>query len=130
MRAEDIPLEVFTELADGDVLFIDTTHTVKPGNDVLRLLLGILPALAPGVVVHIHDFFRPFEYPRFFFEAGSYWQEQYLVQAFLAFNEQFEVLIANHALGRLESDRLRAVIPGLPAGPPPGSALWLRRRPG
>jgi hypothetical protein len=128
LGAEQIGDEVFAELEAGDILFIDTTHTVKAGNDVLRLELEVLPTLAPGVVVHIHDFFRPFEYPRFLMEDfGVYWQEQYLLQAFLAFNERFEVLIANHALGRLRREGVAAVIGGLP-DPSPGSALWLRVR--
>jgi hypothetical protein len=78
--------------------------------------------------VHIHDFFRPFEYPRFFIdEHGMYWQEHYLVQALLSGSSRYEVLLANHALGRLRRDRLAALIPGLPRVPP-GSALWLRVR--
>lgn len=126
LGAQDIPAAVFDELGAGDVLFIDTTHTVKPGSDVVRLLLEELPRLAAGVVVHVHDFFRPYEYPRFLMEEhGVYWQEHYLLQAFLAFNERFEVLIANHALGRLRHAEVAAVIPGLPS-PSPGSALWLR----
>lgn len=125
-RAEDIPADVFSALESGDVLFIDTTHTVRPANDVMRLLLEVLPAVAPGVVVHIHDFFRPFEYPRFFFELGFYWQEHYLLQAFLAHNRDFEVLIANHALLRLRRDEVAEAVPGFEehAG---GSSLWLRR---
>ena len=127
-RAQDIPDDVFTALAAGDILFVDTTHTVKAGGDVNRLLLEVLPAVAPGVVVHVHDFFRPFEYPRFLMEQYALvWQEHYLLQAFLAHNTDFEVLIANHALGRLRPDRLRAVISGVPDGVSPGSALWLRR---
>jgi methyltransferase family protein len=126
--ARDIPAGTFAALRAGDVLFIDTTHTVKPANDVLRLLLEVLPAVAPGVVVHVHDFFRPYEYPRFLFERhGLYWQEHYLLQAFLAFNDAFEVLLANHALVRAHRARVEAVVPGLPPVSP-GSALWLRRR--
>lgn len=128
LAAQDIPIEVFAELEAGDILFIDTTHTVKPGGDVLRLLLEVLPRLAPGVIVHVHDFFRPFEYPRFLMDDhGVFWQEQYLLQAFLAFNDAFEVLIANHALGRLRREAMAAVVPGLPATSP-GSAIWLRAK--
>jgi hypothetical protein len=128
VAAEDIDATVFASLRAGDVLFIDTTHTVRPGGDVVRLVLEVLPALADGVVVQLHDFFRPFEYPRFFMEEhGLFWQEQYLVQALLADSSRFEVLLANHALGRLRRDRLALLIPGLPKVPP-GSALWLRVR--
>src|SRR3954470_11777832 len=107
VRAEDIDDDVFHSLRAGDVLFIDTTHTVRPGGDVVRLMLEVLPALANGVIVHIHDFFRPFEYPRFLLEQhGLYWQEQYVVQALLVGARRFEVLLANHALGRQRRERL------------------------
>lgn len=124
--ATDIPLQRFDELGSGDVLFIDTTHTVKPGSDVNYLLLEVLPRLSPGVVVHVHDFFRPFEYPRELFEDfGVYWQEHYLLQALLV-GGAFEVLMANHALSRLHFDRVRSVVPSLTEQARP-SALWLRK---
>lgn len=125
VAAQEIPLPVFAGLGAGDVLFIDTTHTVKPGNDVVRLVLEVLPALAPGVLVHIHDVFLPFSYPEFMFRGGVFWQEQYLVQAFLAFNPRFEVVIANHALPRLRGPEVESAVPGL-SSHVPGSALWLR----
>lgn len=129
LRAQEIDVAFFAELERGDILFIDTTHTVKPGGDVNRLLLEVLPTVAPGVVVQVHDFYRPFEYPRFLMERFHlFWQEHHLLQAFLAFNDSFEVLMANHALGHLRGDRLRAVIPGIREGVSPGSAVWLRRR--
>jgi methyltransferase family protein len=127
--AEQIPGDVFGTLAGGDVLIVDTTHAVRPGGDVVRLLLEVLPGLAPGVVVHVHDFFRPFEYPRFLVDLGLYWQEHHLLQAFLAHNDAFDVLLAGHALARLRPERMRAAIPGddrLELA----SALWLRRRDG
>jgi hypothetical protein len=130
VRAEDVPLEVFATLGDGDMLIIDTTHTVKAGGDVNRLLLEVLPAIAPGVIVHIHDFFRPYEYPRrFMAENALYWQEQYLAQAFLACNDAFEVLAANYALGRQFPRELGAIVPGADRypGEATGSALWLKR---
>lgn len=125
--AESIPDDVFSALGDGDLLFIDTTHTVRPRNDVMRLILQVLPALAAGVVVHIHDFFRPFEYPRFLYEAGLHWQEHFLVQAFLASNADFEVLFANNALWELRNAEIEAALPGF-ADHARGSSLWLRRR--
>jgi hypothetical protein len=127
-EAQAIAPEVFAALGAGDVLFVDTTHAVKPGGDVVRLLLEVVPALAPGVVVHVHDFFRPFEYPRELVEFwGAYWQEHYLLQGFLAFNDAFEVLLANHALARLHHERVRAVVPSLEPAMMP-SALWLQRK--
>src|SRR3954452_12289297 len=66
--AQDVPLETFEELEAGDFLFVDTTHTVKIGSDVNFIVLEVLPRLAPGVVVHLHDIFLPYEYPRSWLE--------------------------------------------------------------
>jgi hypothetical protein len=125
--AQDVPEEVFSELKSGDILFVDTTHTVKIGSDVNRIILRILPLLAPGVIVHFHDICLPYEYPRYLLEDYAlYWAEQYLLQAFLAMNPSFEVLYATDALCR---DR-RAEIAGTGlAGPSEsGSSFWIRRR--
>jgi hypothetical protein len=125
--ATDVDAGRFAELLPGDLLFIDTTHTVKPDSDVVHLILGALPLVSPGVVVHIHDFFRPFEYPRLLMDVfGTYWQEHYLVQAFLSLNPEFEILSANHALRRLRSDRIQALVPRVDPYSQP-SSLWLRR---
>ena len=93
LSAQQVPLETFDRLGSGDVLFVDTTHTVKVGSDVNHILLEVLPRLAPGVVVHLHDIFLPYEYPKVWLEDyGLYWTEQYLLQAFLAFNSGYEIL--------------------------------------
>jgi hypothetical protein len=126
--AQDVPEEVFSALRAGDILFVDTTHTVKIGSDVNRIILRILPLLAEGVVVHFHDICLPYEYSRYLFEDYAlYWGEQYLLQAFLAMNPSFEVMFATDALCR---DRRAAVEQiGLAAGPSEsGSSFWIRRR--
>ena len=123
--ATDIPLEEFSALRSGDVLFVDTTHTVKIGGDVNFLVLEALPALQPGVIVHFHDIFLPWEYPRrWFTELELYWAEQYLLQAFLAFNPRFEVVLASHHLARSFPERLGKVVPSFRPGVAPGS-FWL-----
>jgi hypothetical protein len=124
--ATEISPAEFETLGDGDVLFVDTTHTVKMGGDVNFLVLEALPALAPGVIVHFHDIFLPWEYPRAWVEEMEfYWAEQYLLQAFLAFNSHFEVLLAAHHLARAEPERLGRVVPSFRPGVAPG-AFWLR----
>jgi hypothetical protein len=126
--ATEVPLEDFDRLGAGDILFVDTTHTVKLGSDVNFIVLDVLPRLAPGVIVHFHDIFLPFEYPRTWFEDMQYyWAEQYLVQAFLAFNDAFEVLLPAQALAREQPQRLGAAVPSFSPGVSPG-ALWLIRR--
>ena len=80
-------------LEAGDVLFIDSSHMLRIGSDVQFEYLEILPRLKPGVIVHIHDIFLPAEYPRnWVHDKHIFWNEQYLLQAFLAFNASFEVL--------------------------------------
>jgi hypothetical protein len=107
-------------------LFVDTTHTVKIAGDVNRIVLDVLPILAPGVMVHFHDIYLPWEYPReFIVERRFFWAEQDLLQAFLAFNQQFEVLFATHALHRRQAKAVAELVPET-VGATPG-ALWLRR---
>jgi hypothetical protein len=127
LAAQDVPMAAFERLSAGDVLFVDTTHTVKLGGDVNFIVLEVLPRLADGVVVHLHDIFLPYEYPRTWLEDyGLYWTEQYLVQAFLAFNARYEVLVALHALQRDRREQMSAVL--TPSALDwPGGAFWIRR---
>jgi hypothetical protein len=123
--AQEIPLEVFDGLGHGDVLFVDTSHTVKLGGDVNRIVLDVLPRLAPGVVVHFHDIWLPYEYHRVLVEdMGMYWAEQYLLQAFLIGNP-WEVLFAAQAVAREHPGRLQALVPSYTGANFP-SAFWLR----
>jgi hypothetical protein len=127
-RAEDVPLEEFEKLEAGDVLFVDTTHTVKIGGDVNYVVLDVLPKLQPGVLVHFHDIFLPHEYPRPLVEGhGAYWAEQYLLQAFLALNAGYEVLFANHAVSVGEPEDFRQLVPAF-RGDNVASGFWLRAR--
>lgn len=124
-RVQDLPLERFDALGAGDVLFVDTTHTVKRGSDAVHLALEVLPRLAPGVLVHVHDVFLPFDYPRAWYERGMFVAEQWLVQALLAGGSAFEVLAGAHALAR---DRdLATLIPSVAQRRVGPAALWLRR---
>ena len=92
-KVQDIDLEFFSQLESGDLLFIDSSHTVKIGGDVNYLFLEVLPRLKPGVIVHVHDIFLPFDYRRdWVMDEFRFWSEQYLLQAFLTFNSEFEVL--------------------------------------
>jgi hypothetical protein len=127
-RAEDVPMETFTKLEAGDILFVDTTHTVKTGGDVNRIFLDIFPRLAPGVLVHVHDIFLPYEYPRHWIvEERRLWAEQYRLQAFLAFNSTFEVLFPAQAVTRAAPELVKELIPSLSPTTSPG-AFWMRRR--
>ena len=126
--AQEVPLAEFESLEAGDVLFVDTTHTVKVGSDVNFVVLDVLPTLAPGVVVHFHDVFLPREYPRAWIEdLGLIWAEQYLLQAFLSMNPGYEVLLSAGALADEHPDVLAAAVRSWPLRGMPG-AFWIQRK--
>jgi predicted O-methyltransferase YrrM len=128
VEAQRLPLETFTALEAGDVLFIDTSHVVKLGGEVVHLFLEVLPLLAPGVLVHIHDIALPYEYDRrFVVDLEMPWAEQYLLQALLTGNPDWEIMWAAQAVARAHPDRLARLVPGLHERSYP-SAFWMRRR--
>ena len=121
---QDTPLDLFAELNAGDVLFIDTSHTVKTGGDVPWIYNRILPTLRPGVVVHLHDVFLPGDYPEQWVLEGRAWNELYLLQSFLAFNFRFEVLLGVRWMMQNPSRCAPEGLPGArPAQRPGGRAL-------
>jgi Methyltransferase domain len=127
-KVQDIDLEFFSQLDSGDILFIDSSHTVKIGGDVNYLFLEVLPRLKPGVIVHVHDIFLPFEYRRdWVLDEFRFWTEQYLLQAFLAFNSEFEVLLANSYLNHYHQQHLKAAFTSLSSWA--GGSFWMRRKP-
>lgn len=96
-RVELLDADFFERLGKNDILFVDSSHIVRMGSDVNYLVLEVLPRLAPGVIVHFHDIPMPWEYSRVYFTNPTFrrfWTESYLLQAFLCFNSQFEVLLA------------------------------------
>jgi hypothetical protein len=86
---------VFGQLQRGDILFVDSTHVSKIGSDVNRIIFDILPSLNPGVLVHFHDIYYPFEYPRDWVEQGRAWNEAYLLRAFLMHNPAYRIEFFN-----------------------------------
>ncbi|MCO5170978.1 MAG: class I SAM-dependent methyltransferase [Planctomycetes bacterium] len=133
-RVELRPPGDFDRLEAADVLFIDSGHTVRIGGDVNFLILDVLPRLAPGVVVHFHDIPLPYEYPRAYYANPSFralWTEAYLLQAFLAFNAAYEVVLA---LAYLMTEQREAFHAAFPSRPDPrglgvSGSFWIRRTP-
>lgn len=127
VRGESIPQSEVARLEDGDVLFVDTTHTVKTGGDVVHIILNLFPRVPRGVWVHIHDIFLPYEYPReWVVSERRAWAEQYMLQAFLAFNDSYEVVFPAQAVARMAPGIVSDVIPSFRPGVSPG-AFWMRR---
>lgn len=125
-RVERVDRSLLIGLEEGDILFVDSSHRLAAGNDVEFLLLEVLPALRPGVVIHVHDVFLPYAYPRsWVVEERRGYTEQHLVQAILQFSDVFEVLWAGYFLQRTRSD-LGRFFPHW-AGRD-AKSLWLRKR--
>jgi hypothetical protein len=127
-KVEDVPLELFESLGENDILFIDSSHVLAIGNDVHYEYLELLPRLSRGVIVHIHDIFLPAEYPKdWVMTHRRFWTEQYLLQAFLAFNESFEVIWGGNWMRLHRADRLQAAFSSYePSKTLPGS-FWMRK---
>lgn len=126
-KVEEIDFEFFSQLKDGDILFIDTSHVVKIGGDVNFIYLELLPRLAAGVIIHVHDIFFPFDYPRsWVLDAKLFWTEQYLLHAFLAFNSAYEVLFCNNYMELKYPTEFRTVFPNSPWWG--GGSFWMRRK--
>ena len=126
-RAQDIAIDTFRQLEPNDVLFIDSSHVIQIGSDVEYLFLEVLPQLRPGVLVHVHDIFLPAQYPKeWVLEKFIFWNEQYLLQAFLAFNDSFKTVWAGRFMSLRHPDLLARGFTSYRPGTAPGS-YWIQR---
>jgi len=125
---QDFPVSFFKKLSKNDILFIDDSHVCKIGSDVNYLFLEILPELNPGVLVHIHDIFLPGQYPRDWIlnDHRRFWNEQYILQAFLIENSEFEVLLANAFLSHKHPQKLTEFFKIDNLGG--GGSFWMRKK--
>jgi hypothetical protein len=107
-KIENCNPSLFSELSANDILFIDSSHQIKPEGDVLYEYHRVIPALNSGVYVQIHDIFYPRDYPaKWLVDAHSFWNEQYLLESFLMFNEKYEIMIPqNHLMQDYSQDML------------------------
>jgi len=124
-RLQDIPLNVFKELGENDILFIDSTHVAKFNSDVNYVFQQILPVLAQGVYIHFHDVFYPFEYPKEWLLEGRAWNEQYMLRAFLQYNKDFKIVLFNTYLESMFEDELKNRFPLLYKNT--GGSIWLKK---
>lgn len=122
---QDADLDLFRRLEANDMLFVDSTHVLKAGSDVGRLLFEVLPALQPGVVVHVHDIFWPFEYPSTWLDEGRAWNEAYALRAFLQYNRCFSVLLFVNLLAQRDRGWFERHAPTVLRNV--GGSIWLRR---
>lgn len=121
-KVEDVPISTFSGLSSGDLLFIDSTHIIRPQGDVLFQLLEVLPSLANGVFIHVHDIFTPYDYLDSWVKKNvKLWNEQYVLEALLSGGARYSVIAALHYLNRNHSDDLAQVCPTLSEESCPGS---------
>jgi hypothetical protein len=126
-KIQHVPLEIFTKLEAGDVLFIDTSHVLKTQSDVEHELLRVLPSLQAGVWVHIHDIFTPFDYPEEWItghpRGGN--NEQYALECLLSGGDRWKIELPVYYLFREFQSALQALCPGGFQRP---GAFWITRR--
>lgn len=121
-KIEDIELSFFSELEENDILFIDSSHIIKPQGDVLFEYLQLLPTLNKGVIVHVHDIFSPKNYPKEWLEDKVlFWNEQYLLEAFMSHNSAYKIIGALNFLHHNYYEELKLVAPFLTPDREPGS---------
>ena len=125
-RVQDLPLELFTQLRADDVLFIDTSHVLKIQSDVEHELVRILPSLAPGVWIHFHDVFTPYDYPEDHVRRPIRlsWNEQYAVECLLSGGNRYQMEIPLHCLVR---EDLPAMKEFFPRGRCRSQSLWIKK---
>ena len=121
-KVEDVELSFFSQLQENDILFIDSTHIIRPQGDVLFEYLEVLPSLNKGVIVHVHDIFSPKNYlKQWLQDEVKFWNEQYLLEAFLTHNSSWKILGALNYLHHNHFQKLKSVAPFLYPEEEPGS---------
>lgn len=132
---ESVERALWQELGADDILFIDSSHVSKVASDVNHIIFNVLPALKPGVIIHFHDVFYPFEYPREWVLGGVAWNEAYVLRAFLQNNDAYQIIFFNDYLKRFHREALNAALPsGAKDTEPdramlnaPGNSIWIRK---
>jgi predicted O-methyltransferase YrrM len=125
---QDVSLEVFEQLNENDILFIDSTHVSKTDSDVNWVLFEILPRLKKGVLIHFHDIFYPFEYPKDWVLnwSGFGWNEDYILRAFLMYNSNYSIVMFNTFLEQFHKDWFIENMPVCLKNE--GGSIWIKKQ--
>jgi predicted O-methyltransferase YrrM len=124
-RLQDVSLDLFKTLGTNDILFIDSSHVSKLDSDVNYIIHSILPALSKGVYIHFHDVDYSFEYPREWLLQGWSWNEQYILRAFLEYNNTFQIVLFNTYLQLFFEDMIKKDFPLVFKDT--GGSIWLKK---
>lgn len=125
-KIQEVSSELFSSLESGDFLFIDSSHVVKCGSDMQLLMFDILPFLPPGVFIHFHDVFYPFDYPPEWLKEGRYWNENYFLHVFLSYNCEWDIHFFNTYVAFSFSDFIKDNMPLCMKNP--GGSLYIQRK--
>ncbi|ORU93356.1 MAG: hypothetical protein A6F70_05340 [Cycloclasticus sp. symbiont of Bathymodiolus heckerae] len=121
-KVEEVELSFFSQLQENDILFIDSSHIIRPQGDVLFEYLELLPSLNKGVIVHVHDIFSPKNYlKQWLQDEVRFWNEQYLLEAFLSHNSSWKIIGALNYLHHNHYKEFKSVAPFLAPDREPGS---------
>jgi len=120
---QEVEIDKFRELNSGDILFIDSTHVSKINSDVNYIFSQILPAIKSGVIIHFHDIFYPFEYPKEWIYEGRAWNEGYMFRAFMQYNQNFKILFFNDYLAKIHKNQFKK----MPLWLKDSGSLWIKK---
>lgn len=127
-KVQDVDIDIFKTLERGDILFIDSTHVSKTGSDVNHLYFDVIPKLAEGVIIHIHDIFFPFEYPLSWIFEGRAWNELYLLRAMLTGSNMLKIKFFNSYLQKKFPGEIEKNMPLVSTQKnKAGGSIWLEK---
>ena len=125
---QDVEADLFTSLEENDILFIDSTHISKAGSDVNHIFFNILTALKPGVFIHFHDIFYPFELPYHWIrERKWFFNEIYLLSAFLMNNPDYDIVLFNSLLQKKYKSWFVEEMANCLIGSENTGSIWIRK---
>jgi len=127
-KVQDVPMDTFESLKENDILFIDSSHVSKVGSDVNHIFFNILPRVKKGVWIHFHDIFYPFELPmHWILQNSRFWNESYLLRAFLMNNDAYEIMLFNTLLHKQFRDWFENEMPECLIDEGDTGSIWIRK---
>lgn len=125
-KIENLDESYYLALEKNDILFIDSSHVIRPQGDVLKIFFEIVPKLKKGTIVHVHDIFTPKDYPKkWLIEQNKFWNEQYLVEALMMNKDKYEIYLMLNYLKNNAYEQLRKICPYLKDNNEP-SSLYIK----
>jgi len=126
---QETDLAIFTKLERNDILFIDSSHISKVGSDLNYILFEILPLVKPGVIIHFHDIFYPFELPEeWVLDKKWFWNENYILRAYLTGNSNYEIINFNTYLHQEYEDWFKKNMPACLYNESVTGSIWLCKK--